>query len=44
MKKFSIEILPKQKDKIPNINKDYFNDAGESPSVEIIKAVESSNH
>lgn len=26
MKKFSIEILPKQKDKIPNINKDYFND------------------
>ena len=26
MKKFSIEILPKQKDKIPDINKKYFND------------------
>lgn len=26
------------------VYKDYFNDAGESPSVEIIKAVESSNH
>ena len=26
MKKFSIEILPKQKDKIPNINKAYFKD------------------
>ena len=26
MKKYSIEILPKQKDKIPNINKDFFRD------------------
>ena len=26
MKKYSIEILPKQKDKIPEINKDYFRD------------------
>jgi ribonuclease P protein component len=26
------------------VYKDYFNDADESPSVEIIKAVESSNH
>ena len=26
------------------VYKDYFNDASESPSVEIIKAVESSNH
>ena len=26
MKKFSIEILPKQKDKILEINKNFFND------------------
>ena len=26
MKKYSIEILPKQKDKIPKINNDYFED------------------
>ena len=42
MKKFSIEILPKQKDKISQINKDYFNDVyvthiPGSPAVDLVE-------